>query len=206
MRWVGNSLQAKKSMWLLSPAPFKHEIRFSGLVTRSSWEEPDRAHPSSPSLSVALSLVKMGRGLPWGSGFRKERHSLCSCLLRKGRLSGCAQPGRPRRTALGGAGARRLTWSTKVRSGSTMAVTCCGEGPDSAAPRVFPGPELATRVKLEKGKLKTPTNHCKKQWESTTSQKRGRTAWAFSARTLLLLLRPGAQIQGSVLGWNPPAL
>lgn len=114
--------------------------------------------------------------------------------------------GRPRRTALGGAGARRLTWSTKVRSGSTMAVTCCGEGPDSAAPRAFPGPELATRVKLEKGKLKTPTNHCKKQWESTTSQKRGRTAWAFSARTLLLLLRPGAQIQGSVLGWNPPAL
>lgn len=39
-----------------------------------------RPGPCAPSF---LSFVKVGRGFPLSSSFRKERHSLCFCLWRK---------------------------------------------------------------------------------------------------------------------------
>lgn len=118
-----------------------------------------RARPGTPLLSLSFcSPLACEDGQRPSVGFRLQEGKALALLLplEERAAQRLCPAGRPRRTALGGAGARRLTWSTKVRSGSTMAVTCCGEGPDSAAPRVFPGPELATRVKLEKGKPKNP--------------------------------------------------
>lgn len=85
-----------EQVWLFSPAPFKHVVRFSSLVTKelprkASPEDLGRAHPSFP-LSVALSFVKVAEACSWAPALGRKGTPSTSAFGGKLWLSSSARP------------------------------------------------------------------------------------------------------------------